>query len=113
MKRINKKRDEFDDLRALAGDLEAAFGPAWAEVRITEAGLSLPGWRRPFTAAELRSTFMRLQQMEALRMDNDRLRKDRDKAWEALQAAEDRAEYYRRQLRLESSLGAMLQRVAA
>lgn len=106
MKRIHKGRDAF-------GDLGDVYGPAWAEVRITSAGLYLPGWRRPFTAPELRSAFFRLQQIGALEIDNRRLRKDRQKAWDALQAAENRAEYYRRQLRLESSLGAMLQRVAA
>ncbi len=95
------------------GDLSAVFGPAWFELSASEAGLLLPGWRRPFSPGDLRSTWARLQQLECLRLENDRLRRERAAAWQAAEAAEDAAGWYRSQLRLESRLGAMLQRIGA
>lgn len=92
-------------------DFETLYGKAWAEITSNEAGLFLPGWRRPFSPPELRSTFMRLQQLNVLQLENSRLRRERKQAWDALDAAEERTEWYRRQLRLESQLGLMLQAI--
>lgn len=96
-----------------AGDLSEILGPDWRDVRIGAGGLSLPGWRRPFSAPEVKSTFFRLQQLALFEHDNARLRRERGEAWKALQAAEEAREYYRQQLRLESRLGLMLQAVTA
>ena len=94
-------------------DLEAIYGKEWGEIQITPDGLFLPGWRRPFSPGELRSLFWQLQELTILRHEAVRLRRERQAAHEAAEAATDRAEWYRRQLRLESSLGAMLGRVTA
>jgi len=90
-------------------DLSEIMGKAWSEIELTEAGIRFPGWNRPFSPGELRSMFMRLQLLQLLEHENRRLRKERESAWKAQEAAEDRSQYYRRQLRLESSLGLMLQ----
>lgn len=95
------------------GDLADVLGKEWSEVEISAAGLRLPGWRRPFSAVELRSTFARLQQLSVIEQENARLRRERSAAWAAQEAAEDAADYYRHQLRLESRLGAMLQSLTA
>jgi hypothetical protein len=106
MKKNYKQKNEITHL-------EEIYGPEWAEILISSAGMTLPGWRRSFTAAELRSTFMRLQQLYLLEHENTRLRSERASAWAALEAAEDRAEYYHRQLILESRYAAIVQRIAA
>lgn len=95
------------------GDLADLLGPAWGEVRMVGGCLALPGWRRPVGAQELRALFWKVQQLGGLQQEVERLREERRKAWEAAQASEDRAAWYRRQLRLESRLGAMLGRVWA
>lgn len=94
-------------------DLAELLGDEWAELRIGPGGLSVPGWRRPFEAGELRSMFARLQLLTTLEDENRRLRRERAAAWEAAEAAEDRAAWYRSQLRLESSCGLMLARLRA
>lgn len=114
MKKYSNEKEQFrallDDYQ---GDLSFFLGKTWEEICITEAGLVLPGWRRPFTAAELRSTFMRLQLLNCYEHENRRLRKERQTAWEAMERAEDACAWYRSQLRLESSYGLMLAGVAA
>lgn len=94
------------------GDLSEIMGKAWAEVSISQAGLLLPGWKRPFLPGELRATFMNLQRLYLLDHENIRLRAERADAWQRAEAAEDAAAYYRAQLRLESRMGAMLQAIA-
>ena len=96
-----------------SGDLSEILGKDWCEVRITAAGLTLPGWRRPFSAGELRSTFFRLQRLTLLEHENGRLRAERSAAWQAQVEAESAAQYYRQQLRLESRLASILQAVTA
>lgn len=92
-------------------DLGQEIGKSWEDVRITPIGLSIPCFKRPFTIEELRALFWRMQTLNRLEFENVRLKKERAAAWQAQAAAEDRAEYYRRQLRLESSSGAMLARI--
>lgn len=95
------------------GDCAALFGAGWRDIRLSPAGLHLPGWRGPIPVGELRAAFWRLQQVGQLGLDLDRARRDRLAAQEAQQLAEDAAAWYRGQLVLESRLGAMLARVAA
>lgn len=95
------------------GDLSWILGREWAEVSISQAGMTLPGWKRPFQAGEIRSTFMQVQRLTLLEHENNRLRRERAAAWAAQEAAQAESGYYRRQLRLESRLGAMLQGITA
>jgi hypothetical protein len=95
------------------GDLSALFGAPWAELSVNEAGLQLPGMRRPLSLADLRSVAARLAELPLLRHEVARLTKEAERAQTALERAEDAREWYRRQLRLESRLGAMLQTLAA
>jgi hypothetical protein len=69
--------------------------------------------RRPLSLADLRSVAARLAELPLLRHEVARLTKEAERAQTALERAEDAREWYRRQLRLESRLGAMLQTLAA
>ena len=90
--------------------------PAWeaAGARFGRDGLLyLNEWRRGFEPAELRALFWECQQVRSLRHENTRLERDLARAEHEKDAAESRATFYRRNLILESKLGAMLARIAA
>lgn len=102
MKTYYKQKDEIFDL-------EAIFGNEWAEITVSKVGIVLPGCRRTFPPAELRSVFFRLQLITLLEHDNRRLRAERETAYNAQKDAENRSEWYHSQLRLESHYGAIVQ----
>lgn len=74
--------------------------------------LYLTPWRRGFTVHELQALFFESQRTRALERDNSRLARELEAAKEAEARAGERAAWYRRQLVLESRLGAMLERIA-
>lgn len=74
--------------------------------------LYLAEWRRGFTVHELRALFFDCQQVRSLANEKARLERERDHADHERILAEQRAAWYRRQLVLESRLGAMLERIA-
>lgn len=92
-------------------DLADLLGPEWEGFRLTHQGLHHPYWRRPFTRAELVAMFYRVQQVACLEHELKRARAEAEKATAAQEAAETRADYYRRHLTLESRAGAMLARL--
>ncbi len=92
----------------LRGDAAALFGKEWAGVEFSRYGLSLPGWRNPIPPGELRASFWRMQQVEGLRRECERLARELEHAHEAQAAAEDRADWLHRQLVSESRLALML-----
>lgn len=94
--------------RPLSIDFGEQFGPEWAEISADAGGLRLPGWRAAFSPGDLRAAFFRLQEVELLRLEAQRLRRERAEAWQRAAAAEDRAEWYRRQLGAASRHAAIL-----
>lgn len=65
-------------------------------------------WRRPFAAGELRRLFWTSQFWEQSKYEVAQLRRDMAHLAGEIESAEARAEFYRRQLRLESRAGLML-----
>jgi len=103
----------FDESGALQVAALLDLDPA-AVLLDTRAGLlHHPYWRRPFDVGDLRAMFYRTQLVTILERDLARLRADLEKAHATADAAEHRAAFYRRQLVLESTTGAMLARIQA
>lgn len=95
---------------------EAIMPAAWrtAGARFGRDGLLyLPEWRRGFDVNELRSMFWRCQQVRTLERENAQLASEREQLAQACDAAEARAQWYRRQLSLESRLGLCLARITS
>src|SRR5689334_9954502 len=93
-------------------ELEELIGSEWSGFSFLERRLHMDGYRgRPFTAGDLRAQFYDLQELRILRHEIQRLTREIERLSEALDTAEARAAFYRRQLILESTAGAMLARV--
>ena len=89
--------------------------PEWADfgARFGRDGLLyLAEWRRGFTVHELRALFFDCQRARALERELRQAVTDQAAALAAQSRAESRAEWYRRQLVLESRHGLMLARLA-
>lgn len=94
-------------------ELGELLGSTWDGYRLAGGGhkqgeLIHPYWRRPFTAGELNAMFYRTQQVTILEREIELLKIDRETAVEAQFAAEKQAYWFKRQLVLESRMGAML-----
>ena len=101
VKRI-RRRDSTIQLSDLAG-------PSWAGFYLgADDSLWSPQCRRGFSPGDLKAQFWQLQELATLRHQADQLKKELARADEALEKAEARAAWYRRQLALESRAGMML-----
>lgn len=67
-----------------------------------------PYWRRPFTAGDLNAMFYQTQRVGVVEYELSQLKKEVERATEAQFDAERQANWYRRQLVLESRMGAFL-----
>lgn len=94
-------------------DLGELLGSDWDGFSLAADGLQHPAWRRPFSCGDLRAMFWQCQQVQILEHELNRARAEADQAQAARDAAEQRAEWYRKQLILESRFGAMLDRLTA
>lgn len=75
--------------------------------------MHVPRWRRGFTGQDLRAHFFAHQARYALEHQVKQLERDLARREAEMDALEDRADFYRRQCRLESRLGAMLASITA
>jgi len=87
----------------------AAFGARFGR----DGLLYLAEWRRGFTVHELRALFFDCQRARTLEREKNRLADELARAESEKEKAEALAAWYRRQLVLESRLGAMLARLVA
>jgi hypothetical protein len=95
-------------------DFEEIIGPEWAEVFLGADGLLyLPGWRRGFTASELRQQFFLTQERFYWQRKAEQLERDLARCRNDLEEQENRARYYRQQLLLEARMGMMFNRINA
>lgn len=94
-------------------DLAELLGSDWDGFSLAIDGLQHPAWRRPFSCGELKAMFWRRQQVSILEHQIQQLRAEIERAQAAEDAAEARADWYRRQLNLESRFGLMLVRMTA
>lgn len=90
-------------------DLGEFINSDWRDHYINNGRLFIPGYRGPgFTPGDLRAQFWHVQQIAMYRHDAERAAAEVERARAAEDSAEARAEYYRRQLILESRMGMML-----
>lgn len=88
-------------------------GKDWEGWRFGSDGLLYhPHWRRGFTGHELAGMWFEVQLVYGLKMDIGQLEKDCEALRVDAVKAEELAGYYRRQVRLEASMGLALARIA-
>jgi hypothetical protein len=100
----------------MGGSVEKTLPAEWQScgARFGRDGLLyLDGWRRGFTVHELRALFFDCQRARALERELRQAVTELERAQLKESLAIERAAWYRRQLVLESRLGAMLARLAA
>lgn len=88
-------------------------GKDWDGWRFGTDGLLYhPSWRRGFTGHELAGMWYGVQHAASLERQVRQLEKERTALLLDLERAEDRAGFYRRQVRLEATMGLALVRIA-
>lgn len=92
------------------GDVSALLGKDWQGFYFRKNLLFVPEWRNGFTAHHIRSMFFRCQQVAALESEIRMLKQQLEERISEYEALEIKADFYRRQLILESRFGMMLQR---
>lgn len=89
------------------------IGPEWEDWAFGADGLLYhPFWRRGFTGRELAGLWFECRQMVSLKARVKQMEKEKQRLAEELDRAEDRAGFYRRQVRLEAQMGLALMRVS-
>lgn len=90
-------------------DLGELINSDWDGHIIDGGRLFVPGYRGAgYTPGDLRAQFWFVQEINMARHDRDLLKAEVSTLHEQLERANERAEYYRQQLRLESRMGMML-----
>lgn len=92
------------------GDASAFLGKDWADHYFRNSLLYIPEWRRGLTPHEIRALFWRGQQVSSLENEIELLKRELERRNIELDLLEIKANFYRRQLVLESKFGMILQR---
>ena len=94
----------------ILGEASALLGSDWNGHYFKNNPLYIPEWRRGLTPHEIRSLFWQVQQVSSLKREIGILKRDIEKHAEEINALEVKADFYRRQLVLESRFGMILKR---
>lgn len=94
----------------IEGDISLLLGDEWKYHIFKNNLLYIPEWRRGLTPQEIRSMFWEIQVVSSLKREIRLLKSEIEKQNNDIDQLELKAEFYRRQLVLESRLGMMLQR---
>lgn len=94
----------------LNGDASALLGDEWKGYRFVENLIYVPEWRKGFTPHEIRTFFWKCQQIRSLQQKINLLKKELVRRNEEIDDLEVKADFYRRQLVLESRFGMILER---
>lgn len=94
----------------ILGEASALLGTDWNGHYFKNNLLYIPEWRRGLTPNEIRALFWQVQQVSSLKHEIEILKKDINKYVEEINTLEIRADFYKRQLVLESRFGMILQR---
>ncbi len=97
----------------LDGNASPVLGKAWEGCILRDGLLYLPEWRRGFDPGELRAMFWRIQQVAALESEIRQLKKTLDRRDTEIDELEKKADFYRRQVTLESRFGMLLSQIFA
>lgn len=94
----------------ILGEASALLGKDWIGHYFKNNLLYIPEWRRGLNPHEIRALFWQVQQISSLKREIEVLKKDIDKHIEEINNFEVKADFYKRQLVLESRFGLILQR---
>ena len=94
----------------LTGDASALLGNEWKGYRFNGNLFYVPEWRNGFAPHEIRALFWKCQQINSLQQEIDLLKQELERRNEEFNNLEVKADFYRRQLVLESRFGLILQR---
>lgn len=94
----------------LTGDASALLGDEWKGYRFVENLFYVPEWRNGFTPHEIRALFWKCQQIRSLQREIELLKRELERRNDDINSLEVKADFYRRQLVLESRFGLILQR---
>lgn len=86
------------------------LGKDWEGYYFKDDLLYVPEWRRGFTPHEIRALFWKCQQIRNLNNEINLLKQELERRNEEYNLLEIRADFYKRQVILESRFGLMLQR---
>ncbi len=94
----------------IEGDASALLGKDWDGHVFRDNLLFIPEWRRGLTPGEIRSLFWQVQLISSLKREIELLKKELERRNNEFDSLEVKADFYRRQLVVESRFGMILQR---
>lgn len=94
----------------LNGDASALLGDEWKGYRFVGNLFYVPEWRNGFAPHEIRAFFWNAQQIASLKNEISLLKQELDRRNSEIDNLEVKADFYRRQLVLESRFGWILQK---
>jgi hypothetical protein len=92
------------------GEASGLLGKDWEGFYFKDALFYVPEWRRGFTPHEIRALFWKCQQIISLESELRRLKQEIERRDDEINALEIKADFYRRQVVLESRFGMILER---
>lgn len=94
----------------ISGDASALLGEDWKGYRFSQNLIFVPEWRNGFTPHEIRAFFWKCQLVSNLQNEITLLKAELDRRNNEIDTLEIKADFYRRQVVLESRFGMILQR---
>lgn len=94
----------------LSGDASALLGDEWNGYRFSNGLIYVPEWRNGFAPHEIRAFFWKCQQVSSLKSEIELLKVELERRNKEIDALEIRADFYKRQVVLESRFGMILER---
>ncbi len=94
----------------IEGDASALLGKDWDGHVFRDNLLFIPEWRRGLTPGEIRALFWQAQLVSSLKREIKMLMEELERRNNEIDTLEVKADFYRRQLVLESRFGMILQR---
>ncbi|BBL35718.1 hypothetical protein Nstercoris_01993 [Nitrosomonas stercoris] len=92
------------------GDASDLLGKGWNGFYFRDGLLYVPEWRNGFGANDIRALFFRCQLVFCLESEVKLLKDELERRNREMDALEVKADFYRRQMQLESRMGLMLER---
>lgn len=97
----------------ILGDVSALLGDSWEGFHFRDGVLFIAEWRRGLKPTEIRALFWQVQQVASLKREIHQLVEKLEQRSTEIDALEVKADFYRRQVALESRFGMMLERTFA
>ncbi|PTQ76442.1 hypothetical protein C8R26_11735 [Nitrosomonas oligotropha] len=94
----------------LSGDASALLGDEWNGYRFSNGLIFVPEWRNGFAPHEIRAFFWKCQQVSSLKSEIELLKTELERRNKEIDALEIKADFYKRQVVLESRFGMILER---